>query len=207
MQDLGCCQRNCVEQLHKCNDFNINSFAGFDVDGISSIHFDVTLYAPLSVCSRGCDLMKNIFLELFGSCVHEITHLMQDDIPLVEPGTFDYFGSEAEVEAFASGLSSLASRQAISPKDAVLEYLSSQIRCNRISEPESDEILQLWLKKIEDLIPAIEEKKVLLSDLVAKDLISILLQEEGEIPSAYICDLLGDDDEYFTVTHNICNAF
>ena len=207
MQDLCCCQRSPTEQLHRCNDFNINSFAGFDADGISNIHFDVTLYAPLSACNRSCDLLKDIFLELFGSCVHEITHLMQDDILLTEPGTFDYFGSEAEVEAFASGLSSLASRQETPPKDAMLEYLSSQIRCSRISEAESNEILQLWLKKNEDLIPEIEEKKALLSDLVAKDLVSILLQEEGEIPSVYICDLLGDSDEYFTVTHNICNAF
>jgi len=187
--------------------FNINAFAGDDDDGVPNIHFDIYFYSPLSTVSSQSETLHKLFLEIFGCCVHEITHFSQEVQEVLSPGTVEYYLSSTEAEAFAAGMSSLARRQQQELKSVMSSYLKTQVQCDRITDSEAQRVCRVWLERADDLIPEIEEKKFTLATYVANDLIQNVFHKEQTTPAAYLCDFLSDSEEFFTVTHSIICDF
>ena len=140
------------ERFENTSEFNLSASAGVDYENFANI----TLYLEADT-KIGYNALKHIYTELRETIKHEITHLAQEP-PLKslgyeseihsheEPGTFNYFMDDFEVEAYIDGLYDRSKINKTKLSVEIGEYINTQIKpAGKITKGEAKEIYEKWI--------------------------------------------------------------
>ena len=174
------------------------STGGYSV-GDASVDLEVEIFGDYD--------RQLLFLELYETIVHEITHLGQvlpDNVKQL--CGLEYFACQSETEAFVAGLMARAIHADRSVEDIFVEYLQSQVKHGLLSVGDLTPVKKRWLAWVDELDDAVEEQKRLYAKDTADQIIQAIQKgkKKGSISLAGYEHLADDyDPEFFTVEFGI----
>jgi DNA polymerase III epsilon subunit-like protein len=132
--------------------WNIDGEAGFTESAGAQIDIDIQLS---SENFGNPEVLAKLETELYNVVPHEMHHLTQNDQPFQRvscpitassknPGS-GYFTSSCEVPAFVIGFRGEASKSGRPVAELMSAYLDNQIKANKITSKEAEEIKRTWL--------------------------------------------------------------
>ena len=182
--------------------WNMRGEAGLREDGIPEIQFEIEIDPDQDLES----FISEIEMELIETIYHEVTHLGQEEMNFrkVDPEEVQYYGSRNEVEAFASGMLAKARATETPESEVVRYYLEKQVEMGRLERKSFQKVMDLWLEKMKELKPEIEQAKKKVAEILTPQLLDIIRQTKGEKKvdwelAPIVWDFLADpEDESFT---------
>ena len=158
--------------------WNIRGEAGLRDDAIPEIKFFIEIDPTQDLQT----FLSEIEEELIEIIQHEVTHLGQEEMGIVtpDPEEIEYYGTNVEVEAFASGILARAEATGKQPKDIIQKYLLTQANAGRLEKELIPRVMEMWLAAIQDLKPEIEQAKRDVVKLLMPELIEIIKSSEGQ---------------------------
>ena len=139
------------ERFQNTSEFNLSASAGVDYENFANISLYLESHPKISFTA-----LRQIYSELRETIKHEITHLAQEP-PLKsknrsemihsheEPGSFNYFMDDFEVEAYVDGLYDRAKINRRPLGDEISDYINTQIKPKgKITKKEAKEVYEKW---------------------------------------------------------------
>jgi len=181
--------------------WNVRGEAGLRDDAIPEIQFYIEINPGEALDS----FISEIEEELLEITQHEVTHLGQEELGIVtpDPEEIQYYGSNDEVEAFASGILARAQATKTPEKEIIQRYLETQVKAGRLEEKSIPKVMEMWLAAMQDLKPEIEQAKKEAAQVLIPQLLEVIRSSEGKEKVSQELDpvvwefLADPEDEYF----------
>ena len=184
--------------------FNVNATSG-EREDMPNVSFIISINRDVSPRQ----IRDVLWLELYESAQHELTHIIQDymleqaeewefEMPPI-PATPAYYRYEREVEAFVSGLLARIERSkgTTNLRQAVEQYLRTQVSAGFLEETEVDDITLLWLDMVDNLQDKLETSKRVSAKYIADNLTGEIENITTNASGEFVTSLLitTDDDD------------